>query len=222
MLLLEEGTPTVPVSHVDKKQMNQFVMRRFLEDPEINMDHQTQEDFNPEGLFPQKTQEEDEDEDLFGDHIEISPNATPYRNFIAKSPAYSWLIASLQREATVVRANPDIMENISNKILDALPSDRKVSRKASSQEHKATFEVDWDPLAFVKEQQYTESPDIALQRAITLIGSANDAQAVTTENYLSQTWPATGKQIMRLVMDVVLNNMDHHHACQYAYIFGLL
>ncbi|KAN0078700.1 hypothetical protein V8E54_005213 [Elaphomyces granulatus] len=138
------------------------------------------------------------------------PDASSYRDFIVKTPAYSWLVASLQREAILTRATPDLMEDIRGKILCALPSSHKVSRRAPSQEYKATFELDWDPLSFVKEQQYTESPDEALERAITLTGSANDAQAVTAGEYLSQTWPATGKNVMRLVIDVIHNTADHH------------
>ena len=93
--------------------------------------------------------------------IELSTDAELYRNFILTTPAYTWLIKSLQREVTITRADPDMMEIIGNKIFGALPSYRKVSRKVSSPEYKATFEVDWDPLAFVKEQQYTVSPEIA-------------------------------------------------------------
>jgi hypothetical protein len=135
--------------------------------------------------------------------------------FIVKTPAYGWLITSLQREATLTRATPDIVEDIREKILRALPSPYMVNRKVPSQEYKATFELDWDPLSFVKEQQYTENPDEALERVITLTGSANDAQAVTSREYLSQTWPATGNQVMQLVTDVVSNTIDHHVACEY-------
>jgi hypothetical protein len=152
-------------------------------------------------------------DDVFEDDIEPRPDTNSYRDFVVKTPAYHWLVATLQREVTLKRATPDLMEDISKKILVALPSYRKVSRNAPSQEYKATFELDWDPLSFVKEQQYTESPDEALERAITLTGSANDAQAVTTGEYLSQTWPATGKHVMRLVTDVVRNTADHHVAC---------
>ena len=117
---------------------------------------------------------------------------------------------NLGREAILItRTIPDLMEDIRRKVLCALPSsDHKVS-------NKATFELDWDPLSFVKEQQYTESPDEALERAITLTGSANDAQAVTAGEYLSQTWPATGKNVMRLVIDVIRNTADHHAGCKY-------
>jgi hypothetical protein len=62
----------------------------------------------------------------------------------------------------------------------------------------------------VKKQRYTESPEVALERAITLTGSVNNAQAVTTREYLSQTWPATGIQVMRLVTGVASNKIGHY------------
>jgi hypothetical protein len=114
----------------------------------------------------------------------------------------------MQNLGRVTRATPDLMEDIRKKVLCALPSSHKVS-------NKATFELDWDPLSFVKEQQYTESPDKALERAIAYTGSLNNAQAIATGEYLTQTWPATGKKVMRLVTDVIRNTADHHVSCKY-------
>jgi hypothetical protein len=64
--------------------------------------------------------------------IELTPGAGLYMDFIAKTPAYTWLVTSLQREARLTRATPDIIESIRKKILDALPSYRKISRGALS------------------------------------------------------------------------------------------
>jgi hypothetical protein len=209
----------------------QFAIDRYLEEPDFNICQQTtvlgeSSGYNDDEPKPTPKTHDDSDlaltspepfenDDTFEDDTEPTSDASPYRDFIVKTPAYSWLVASLQREATLTRATPNLMENIRGKILGALPSCHKVSRKAPSLEYKATFELDWDPLSFVKEQQYTENPDEALERAITLTGSANDAQAMTTREYLSQTWPATGKHVMRLVTDVVRNTTDHV-VCEYA------
>jgi len=169
--------------------------------------HETPTEKNEDGV-------EDEDEfegDVPGDSINtLKADTSVYRDFIVGTPAYSWLVATLQREASLKRATPDLMEDIRNNIFAALPSKRKVSRKAASPEYKATFCLEWEPLSFVKEQRYTESPEVALERAITLTGYVNDAQAVTTREYLSQTWPATGIQVMRLVTDVTGNEIGHH------------
>jgi hypothetical protein len=160
----------------------------------------------------------DENEDALEDALEddkSTPDVGPYRDFIVKTPAYSWLVANVQREATLTRQTPDIMEDIRKEILCSLPSFYKVSRRAPSREYKATFKLDWDPLSFVKEQQYAESPDEALERAITLTGSVSNAQAVTTGEYLSQTWPASGRHVMRLVADIVRKPTNQHVAGEY-------
>lgn len=129
-------------------------------------------------------------------------DAGKYRHYILKSPAYDWLIGTLQRESTLKRATPvDAMSRIRADILAALPASRRVSRSSPSQRYKATFELRWDPLVFVEEQSYTEAAEIALRRAITITGSADDAQAATTRDYLVQTWP-NGGEIMQLIEDV--------------------
>ena len=85
-------------------------------------------------------------------------------------------------------------------------------------EYKTILELDWNPLKFLEEQKYTEKPDEALKRAITLTGSKNDAQALTASEYLSQTWPATGEFVMELVVRVVRNLTTRHATCEHIYI----
>lgn len=207
MFPIRDVTP----SNVDRIQPGEFAIGRWIDEQIVELAPipEYHDDFKLASPDP------DENDDALEDDTKSTPDAGPYRDFIVKTPAYSWLVTSVQREATLTRATPDIMEDIREKILRSWPSFYKVSRRASSQEYKATFELDWDPLSFVKEQQYAESPDEALERAITLTGSVNNAQAMTTGEYLSQTWPATGKHVMRLVTDVVRNTADHHIACEY-------
>jgi len=150
-------------------------------------------------------QDQGEDEPL-----ELEPNLTELKDFIVKSPAYNWLLGTLQRESEMDRATPDVMADIRATILGALPSLHKVSRRAPSKGYQATFELLWNPLLFVDEQRYTETPREALERAITLTGSTDDAQAATTGSYLGQTWPSNGNEMMEFVKGVVeLYAADH-------------
>lgn len=71
--------------------------------------------------------------------------------------------------------------------------------------------MDWDPLAFLEQQSYNGILDLG--RAITITGSASDAQAVTTTEYLIQTWP-TGGKIMNLIEDVVSHQSHHSVVCK--------
>jgi hypothetical protein len=95
------------------------------------------------------------------------------------------------------------MNRIKAQILDGLPSQHKVSRRISPQAYAIAFEVDWDPLVFVKEQNYTENACEAIRTAITLTGNYRDAQALTTEAYVKQVWADYGLCVLRLILDVI-------------------
>ena len=111
-------------------------------------------------------------------------------------------------------AEPNYMEAIREKILQFLlttETAHKISRKRSPEPYKVTFEVNWDPLTFVKEQEYGEEPSRAIETAITLTGSAKDAQALTCAQYMYQTWPSTGGHIIEVVKDVIRDGPGHRH-----------
>jgi hypothetical protein len=88
-----------------------------------------------------------------------------------------------------------------------------ISSRPSAEVYKITFGTEWDPLAFIKEQEYREEPDEAVEKAITLTGSAKDALALTCAQYLCQTWPSAGEHTMRLVKDVLRSG--HRHTCKF-------
>lgn len=139
-----------------------------------------------------------------------TPNSGMIFDFILQTSAYKWLVATLKRETTLTRASPDLMEEIGAQIRGVLPSSgEEVSRKASSQEYMATFEILWNPLQYVKEQKYTESPEEALEGAIAITGTVDDAQALTTLEYLCQVWPTSGIYVMQLITDVACTIHEH-------------
>lgn len=183
---------TKPIS--EEIEAGEFAIERFLMD-----DWDVPQDCLE--AFPDQTDLQLEDED--SDDVETEPDTGPYRDFILGTPAYAWLVSTLQREARLARGAPDIMDGIRQEILKLLPPVTRVSRRRPSQEYRGTFELDWDPLSFVMEQQSTEPPHEALKKAITLTGTANDGQAITTGAYPSQTWPATGDSVMQLVQDAI-------------------
>jgi hypothetical protein len=160
----------------------------------------------------------DQDSNEEMDEGESEENSTTqliiYRDFIFQAPAYQWLLGSLRREFLLHHAQPNCMNAIRRNILNYLPPSNKVSRKKSSETYKVTFEVEWDPLEFVKEQLYEEEPDEAIEIAITLTGSINDAQALTCTQYLHQTWPSSGYHIMKLVKDVVRAGLGIRNTCK--------
>jgi hypothetical protein len=207
--------PLEPVSKadvIDSSDTEGYKIARYFEGLGLAVDPPEEEDSEYQHLPPAaadlaSSAGSDHNGDT-EDDIE-PPEPTPYRDSVLNSPAFDWLVTTLLTEVSLTRPRADVMRSIRNQILSTLPSSHKVSRKRSSREYRATFEIDWDPLSFVKDQKYQESPDQAIERSITLTGSPEDAQALTTGQYLAQTWPTSGAEVMRIVAEV-MRNTDHH------------
>lgn len=211
----------VASSNKDEVPTGEFAINRYLEaqDPTGYEEIALSDDMNEEAINERKidargTEEPDDPSEC---EDEEPSEYSRYQAFIKQTPAWNWLVKSLQREAILIRADPDLMEEIKTKIRDALPASHKVTRRTPSQTYEMIFVLEWNPLAFVEEQRYSENPDEALERAITLTGSLNNAQALTVKQYLSQTWPTTGEQMMGLISDAVRNSHRRHATCEYQY-----
>jgi len=155
-----------------------------------------------------------EDDEPDADNDIDLPVLNSYREFIIRTAAYEWLIWAVRRELELVSSVPNSMESIASQIRQkvfSLPSFRSISRNASPQECKIMFTIPWDPRAFVKQQEYKEMATDAIARAITLTGAAGNAQALTCERYLKQTWPLSGEHTLQLVQDVVRSDEDSQH-----------
>lgn len=159
------------------------------------------------GFHDNITSDENEDED------EDSSRRDLYRNTILGSWAYRWLMALLQRESTMKRPTPDLLTEFETTILSALPTSyHQLSQGAPSKTFKAVFELDWSPVQFLREQKCTENDndDMAdLGSIITLTGKFDDAQATTSNSYMSQTWPMTGPHTLQLVIDTIQDAIFH-------------
>lgn len=201
-------------SEVDRAQLHQDAIDRFLHDPDTS-ETTFSEDLGHEDWQTTDTPVEAYDDDL-DEELSLGKESTKtteiyvkaYKSFIHTTPEYQLLLANIRREARLTRGHPDVMGDIRRQILAALPPKQTVSRRKSSQEHHARFSLDWDPLGFVQQQEYIESTDEALEKAITITGSAEDAQAMTTGEYLGQTWPGSGQQVIDLLKSVVRNTTD--------------
>jgi hypothetical protein len=153
---------------------------------------------------------DEEYEDNLEDHELADTDISEYRDCLIKSSAYEWLRGALSAEINQTPAVPDVRSKIRNQVLCSLRSCRKVklSRKSPAESYRVLFEVDWDLRLFVKEQGYEGKPEDAIGMAITLTGSTQDCQAMTTSQYLSQTWPSVGSHIMRIIQRVLRGLSD--------------
>ncbi|KAF4988794.1 hypothetical protein FDECE_14918 [Fusarium decemcellulare] len=131
-----------------------------------------------------------------------------YRELVSNSFGYEWLLRSLEREIMLERAPVDAMQNIRHQILDAIPGSHRISRHRPPRVYTVVYYVGWDIVRFLAEQEYTETDDEALGKAITLTGSVRSAQAMSCQEYLAQTWPLTGPSLLQLIQDLVRKRDD--------------
>ncbi|KAK0646785.1 hypothetical protein B0T16DRAFT_493694 [Cercophora newfieldiana] len=133
-----------------------------------------------------------------------------YRDFLLGAPAYHWLQEMVRREVNLDFSRADAFHKVRNEIARALetPGTRKISRKSSPESCSARFHVEWQPLGFLEQQAYSETNVDAIQRAITLTGDVDDAQALTCRQYLCQTWPSTGELMLDILKAVVDRSKD--------------
>jgi hypothetical protein len=155
-------------------------------------------------------------DDPFEDNFNtLSEKLPAYKDFISRAPAYEWLLQSIRKELLLSVAEENVQANIRQTVLDCLPKTRTVSRKESPDIHTAIFAAEWDPLLFLQEQEYSESPEEALERSIAITGSKKDAQATTTIQYLSQTWPSMGIHLLSLTKMVVQGVPNRAYLCMH-------
>ncbi|EXJ66876.1 uncharacterized protein A1O5_10071 [Cladophialophora psammophila CBS 110553] len=149
----------------------------------------------------------DPDEPLSPD----SPDVSFYRRILVQSPAYLWLVSRIHTEGSLQPAKPDIMRaEIRAQILQTLESLATKTDGTQAQTFTITFEVDWDPVMFIQEQNYEYSVEAVLPRVIVLTGNANtnNVQASTCLQYVEQTWPYNGHDIIRILQDTLGNQVQ--------------
>ncbi|EAW09016.1 Pfs domain protein [Aspergillus clavatus NRRL 1] len=135
---------------------------------------------------------EEDDANYMDENYNIAESADliAYKKAILNAPAFQTLAASLQRECLLVSPDQNTMQEISQRLLDGLQQNPRISRRKSADTFKAKC-----------------TPAEALKTAITLTGSSRAAQAATCGRYLSQAWPSTGQQMIDLVKALVQSGL---------------
>ena len=147
----------------------------------------------------------DSDDDDDDDGVDLDSDFYHYKDLVSCNPSFDWLLGALRSEAILQSTHTKVKDELRAVIMTKLRAPRHVSRRAATPAYHATFDLDWDPLAFVREQEYAEPATVVLKRAIVLNGSTDDAQALTVTDYLTQTWPAHGALVAELILRVASN-----------------
>ncbi|KAH7144199.1 hypothetical protein B0J13DRAFT_622763 [Dactylonectria estremocensis] len=147
---------------------------------------------------------DDEDQD---DHIE-NIGLSVYQKVITDSQAYKWFLAtckkevSLQQEAT--KSGVMTNESIRRSLMEKLPTGT-ISKRHSPSNHEVAFILEGHRHIALRLECDNVEPASWSPRSfsdfVVLTGSANQAQALTIEQYMCQTWPENGLQMLKALKE---------------------
>jgi len=159
-------------------------------------------------LYQGVNSDEDEDEAIDGVNLPI------YHGTILDSAAYNWFLASLRKESFLQwsATQPRVMtESIHQRILDKLPTGT-ISKQRALCGHEIQFELQWEDIIERRlEDELFERlirPGFSFAEFITVTGSLEEAQALTIKQYMSQTWPSNGLQLLDVLQKTIT---DYNH-----------
>jgi len=122
------------------------------------------------------------------------PELLSYRNILAGSLPYEWLMATLRRELQGSGANSPDLE-IRNQILEMLPSG-EISRHRPPRAYDITFELSWDILA---------RGGLGRKFSDTEMMSVDESgfeSYMTVLRYVQDRWPSIGTRLVFLLDDL--------------------
>lgn len=136
----------------------------------------------------------------------ITTRLSSYRSFIKDSEAYNWLLNKIRQYDQLDFQNAEAMLEIGSKIRNQLRAQeplRKMSSRKSLSLVKMTFNLDWDPIRFMKDAGIAFPFEQQFPNILCLTGSWNEAQALTVAEYTSQTWPRSGQALISLLQELL-------------------
>ena len=149
---------------------------------------------------------DDDDDDDDDDDVDDS-RLVMYRNVVANSTAFQWLLYRLHRETSLTTSEASSMKAISTQIRQILYTRREnrlVSSRKGPPKCSVVFQSGWDPLVFIRNQEYKQEPGEAIEGAVVIVQGANgDAEAMPCSEYVDHTWPLIGEHFMGLVKHTV-------------------
>lgn len=158
----------------------------------------------------------------------LQQRRTDGKNQLTRSEAYSWLVAAikqhLQLDCISAKTRNTNHETIISHLdsMTSLLADVKytrVSHRRPANTFVVALEMAWDLLGFLRTQrQDVKSSTTALGSIVTLTGDEQYVQALRCEDYLEQTWPTTGRNLLKVMTELV-SEPDLHHTGQLEFLF---
>lgn len=150
-----------------------------------------------------------DDDDEINNEVDLSL----YHGIILKSPSYEWLLSSLKKECILQwgsRQQRIMLDNIRQNILDKLPTGT-ISKRHPLSACEVTFNLQWGYAMKRLNGLFAQlkTSEILLSELVTVTGCREESQALTVGQYLHQTWPAYGRQLLH-VLQKAISHHDHH------------
>lgn len=146
------------------------------------------------------------------DEITNEVGLSKYHGVILTSSSYEWLLSSLKKEFSLQwdsRHRRIMVENIRQKILDRLPTGT-ISKHHPLNAYEVVFDLElYDGDSGSGLFPKLSTSEILLSELIAVTGCREESQALPIEQYLRQTWPAYGLQLLS-VLQRVITNYDQH------------
>ncbi|KAL2810191.1 hypothetical protein BJX63DRAFT_434474 [Aspergillus granulosus] len=161
----------------------------------------------PEDSELQESSSEEEDDKSASNRLQS------YLASVLDTPAYQWLVDTLQKSMSLSFLERQSLSDIAAAVIRSFAPFPQVSRKAGTGAVKASFVIEWSPIAFFKGQRYEDRADVIFDKVLTLTGSLDDAQALTCGEYMRQTWPTTGMQIMAVIKKALSGSQGESYEC---------
>ena len=146
----------------------------------------------------------------YNNRVNLSQETQPVNlDFVTASPAYAWLVRKLINQS---RLSTPVIDNIINiqASINRHFKPNKISRQTPRLLHVMVLHLEWNLLNFLQGYHFEGIGDYAtiLRTYITLTSDGNHVQALTALQYLQQTTPEFGENLL----DLVINIANHGQA----------
>lgn len=140
-------------------------------------------------------------------------NFSEQHDFLRKGTQYQWLLGKIHTTATLTQTDNDIIADINSKMNAAFNWVKHKGLYPHTPVCCVRFYVVLAMNSFL-DVYYQDGAYRRLGTVITLTGSAIDAQAVTCEQYMRQTWPASGIDTLQAVERALINSSASLYKCE--------
>jgi hypothetical protein len=113
-------------------------------------------------------------------------------SLLRDSNAYIYLIRSARAPPFPISQEGTYLEGIEDSLY-------KGFERGYFQSSEIHFEVAWDLIGFLNQQQYDTNTESIFERIITITGTRSSAQALTCIEYLTMVWPITGVKLANTI-----------------------